>query len=230
METPSPTAETPLAVLLLEDFGLIRSGMHRLIVESEPRAQVTEAGSYQAAVDALERQPFAIAFLDHDLRDEKTGLDLLKWIREQDMLTRVIMLSGEADEALVMTCLKEGAAGYICKDLDSDGMFRRALDAVLQGSVFLPSGVLGRRGFSPSQVRPTTATAASLGLTGRTFEALYYASQGLAYKTIARAMNIEEATVRQEYMPKLFRAFAVRSRADLQAELARRALIIPKPD
>lgn len=224
-----PAALAPIPILLLEDFGLIRSGMHRLIVDSEPRAEVTEAASFDAAVAALERRPFDIAFLDYDLRSDKTGLDLLTWIRERDLLTRVIMLSGEADDNLVTACLKAGAGGYICKDLDGDDLFRRALDTVFQGGVFLPAGVLGRGGYSPGAARPTPVSAASLGVTERAFEVLHFVSQGLPYKTVARALGIEEATVRQDHMPKLFRAFGVSKKDALLAELARRSLVIPPP-
>ena len=57
------------------------------------------------------------------------------------------MLSGRSERELVMECIDAGASGYILKDMESDGVFRRALDTVFQGSIFLPTSVLGRGGF-----------------------------------------------------------------------------------
>ena len=109
------------------------------------------------AVKLAEAGPVDIAFLDVDLKAAKSGLDFLKWLRAQDRDTRAIMLSGNAGKELVMTCLAEGASGYIVKDMESDGLFRRALDTVFSGSIFLPATVIGRGGFSPALPAAPTA-------------------------------------------------------------------------
>jgi two-component system nitrate/nitrite response regulator NarL len=225
------SANNTVSILLLEDQGLVRAGMRELIQIAEPRAQIKEAGSFEEAVALAQGSDFDLAFLDHDLRGDKTGVDFLKWLRASDRDTRAVMLSGRADKEIVLQCLAEGASGYILKDLDGDGLFRRALDTVFQGSVFLPDNVLGRGGFSPA---PTAGAAQpptpeSLGITGRTLEALYWACQGLPNKSIARHMGIEAGTVQKDYMPKLFRIFKVVRRTELMVEVARRGMTIPAP-
>lgn len=222
--------DRPLSILILEDQGLVRAGMRELIQISEPHAQIHEASSYEEAVERIDSGPIHIAFLDIDLKGEHSGLDFLKYLRAREVDTRAIMLSGRADKELVMECLREGASGYILKDMDSDGLFRRALDTVFQGSVFLPASVIGRGGFSP--VRPTepaSVSADTLGLGGRPLEALYWVCQGLPNKSIARHMGIEEGTVRKDYLPQLFRLFKVVRRTELLVEVSRRGLVVPPP-
>jgi DNA-binding NarL/FixJ family response regulator len=51
------------------------------------------------------------------------------------------MLSGRSERELILECFSAGASGYISKDLGNDGLFRRALDMVFQGSIFLPTSV-----------------------------------------------------------------------------------------
>lgn len=220
-----------VSILLLEDQGLVRAGMRELIQIAEPRAQIKEAGRFEEAVALAEANRFDLAFLDFDLRGDRTGLDFLKWLRETERDTRAVMLSGRADKEIVLQCLAEGASGYILKDLDSDGLFRRALDTVFQGSVFLPDNVLGRGGFSPAPTAGASQppTPESLGITGRTLEALYWACQGLPNKSIARHMGIEAGTVQKDYMPKLFRIFKVVRRTELMVEVARRGMMVPAP-
>jgi two-component system, NarL family, nitrate/nitrite response regulator NarL len=219
-----------LRILLLEDQALVRAGMKALIQISEPLATIREAASYEEAVEITRIATFDIAFLDIDLKEEQTGLDFLRYMRSLDVDTRAIMLSGRVEKDLVMTCIEAGASGYILKDMDSEGLFRRALDTVFQGNIFLPASVIGRGGFSPApSVAPTSISAESIGVTGRSLEVLYYLCQGLPNKTIANRMGIEEATVRKDYVPKLFKLFRVTRRTELLVEISRRGLSVPTP-
>ncbi|MBX3562906.1 MAG: response regulator transcription factor [Sphingomonas sp.] len=222
--------DTPLTILLLEDQALVRAGMRALIQISEPHARILEAASYEEAILRAEAEPIDIAFLDIDLRDARSGMDFLRWLRAKELDTRAVMLSGRVEKEVVLACLNEGASGYIVKDMDSDGLFRRALDTVFQGSIFLPASVIGRGGFSPAQPAvPSGVSPESLGVTGRSLEALYYVCQGLPNKAIARHMGIEEGTVRKDYLPKLFRIFNVVRRTELLIEVSRRGIAIPAP-
>ena len=224
------SAAAPFSILLLEDQALVRAGMRELIQITEPRAQIQEAASYDEAVARVEKEAFDIAFLDIDLKDGRSGLDFLRYLRSRELDTRAIMLSGRSEKELVMACLNEGASGYILKDMDSEGLFRRALDTVFQGSIFLPANVIGRGGFTPAApAAPATVPAESLGIGGRSLEVLYYLCQGLPNKSIARNMGIEEGTVRKDYLPRLFRLFKVARRTELLIEISRRGIVIPPP-
>lgn len=219
-----------LDILLLEDQALVRAGMRELIQISEPRARIAEAASFEEAVARVEAAHYDIAFLDIDLKGGPSGLDFLRWLRARELDTRAIMLSGRAEKELVMECLNEGASGYILKDMDGEGLFRRALDTVFQGSIFLPANVIGRGGFTPAPAAaPAPVTAESLGIGGRALEVLYYVCQGLPNKSIGRNMGIEEGTVRKDYLPRLFRLFGVARRTELLIEVSRRGIVIPTP-
>ena len=218
------------SILILEDQALVRAGMRELIQISEPHGRIQEASSYDEAVEKLATGPFDIAFLDIDLKREKSGLDVLRHMRALEMDTRAIMLSGRSEREIVLECIGAGASGYILKDMESDGLFRRALDTVFQGSVFLPANVIGRGGFTPASLAgPPNISADAIGVTGRALEALYYLCQGLPNKTIASKMGVEEGTIRKDYIPKLFRTFKVVRRTELLVEISRRGIRIPKP-
>src|SRR5882757_9790317 len=219
-----------MRILLLEDQALVRAGMRALIQVSEPHATIREAASYDDAVAAIKREAFDIAFLHIDLKEQKTGLDFLRYIRSLDLDTRAVMLSGRSEKEIIMTCIEAGASGYILKDGEGDGVFRRAVDTVFQGNIFLPTTVIGRGGFSPTPaVVPPSISPESIGVSGRALEVLYYLCQGLPNKAIANRMGIEEATVRKDYVPALFRLFRVTRRTELLVEISRRGLSIPTP-
>jgi two-component system, NarL family, nitrate/nitrite response regulator NarL len=204
--------------------------MRALIHISEPAAQIEEASSFDQAVALAEMTCFDVAFLDIDLKDQKSGLDVLRYIRAKDIDTRAIMLSGHAERDIVMECLAAGASGYIVKDMESDGVFRRALDTVFQGSIFLPANVIGRgRSAFSHRATPPAVSAEAIGVTGRALEVLYYLCQGLPNKLIAEKMELEESTVRKDYVPKLFRIFQVARRTELLVEVSKRGIVVPSP-
>jgi two-component system, NarL family, nitrate/nitrite response regulator NarL len=224
-------ADAGFSILLLEDQGLVRAGMRALIELSESRARIQEARSYDEALARLAVGPIDIAFLDIDLKETLSGIDVLKYVRASELPTRAIMLSALADESTVLNCIRLGASGYILKDMDSDGLFRRALDTVFQGGVFLPAEILGRGGFSPRAVTSGGATSlAEIGVKGRALEALYYICQGYSNAVIAHKMGVAESTVANEYNSRLFKQFRVSNRASLIVEVARRGIIPPPPD
>ncbi len=206
--------------LLLEDDGLVRSGMRSLIQLAEPQAKIYEARSYDEAIEIASNYQIDIAFLDYDLKTEKNGIDVLTYIREVGNDTRVLMLSAKHDKAFVMHCINSGASGYIPKAMDDDGnLFRQALDTVLSGKIFLPQFIFN---LEPDLFDP-------LEIKGRLLEVLYYACQGDLYKTIAGKMGIEEGTVRKDYIPQLLRHFKVARRTELIIKVAKSGIIIPKP-
>jgi len=222
------TNSSPLNILVLEDQGLVRAGMRELIKISEPSAQVFEASNFSEAVALLVDQQFQFAFLDVDLKGERSGLDVLKYLRNHESETRAIMLSAFADKDLVLACLNAGACGYIPKDMSNDGVFRNALDTVLHGGIYLPAPAMGEasdRGTSP--VPLPSISPESFGVNGRCVEVLVYICQGMANKAIARKMNIEEGTIRKDYVPKLFRIFKVTRRTELLLEVSRQRIKLP---
>ena len=70
------TSPAAPSILILEDQALVRAGMRELIQISEPHGRIEETSSYGEAVEKLVAEPFDIAFLDIDLRAEKSGLDV----------------------------------------------------------------------------------------------------------------------------------------------------------
>jgi two-component system nitrate/nitrite response regulator NarL len=219
-----------LQVLLLDDHALVRAGMKALIEMTEPRARVEEAASCEEALALLASEPADVAFLDIALKGPRSGLDVLRYIRETGLSTRAVILSADAANATVVDCLRLGASGYIVKDMDGDGLFRQALDAVLRGEIFLPS----EPGRAVQALRKSAAETAdnsleALGIRGRAVEALYYLCQGYSNQLIAHKMGVSERTIANDYNTRLFRQFRVTNRAALIVEVSRRGLAPPAP-
>src|SRR5260370_6716924 len=113
-----------LRVLVVEDEGLMRRFLHKLLEEAG--YSVIEA---KAAVEALEQSRSAapdLILMDYVLPD-MNGLQLLEAIRSQTPLTQVpiICLTGRNDIPTKMEALENGAVDYVTKPFDRRELLAR---------------------------------------------------------------------------------------------------------
>lgn len=215
--------------LLVEDEGVTRNAMKALLMQCDPRMEIDVANSFPTCIERLEHGRYDLLFLDFHLGQGGTGLDVLKWIRHQELAIHTVMLSAQDDKETILSCISEGASGFISKKADNeDNVFRTALDTILNGQIYLPNSTFGRGGFSPAPVlTPPPASVESLQLSPRLAQTLGLICQGLSNKAIARQMDVTEGTIK-EYTGALLKEFGVDRRTGLIVEMARRGLVIPR--
>jgi len=98
--------EEPLRRLLHEQLGV--SGY-----------LVDEAEDGEAAIAQLQKEQYQIALLDINM-PRKSGIDVLKYIRDHKLPTRVIMVTGRLGFSVGSESMLLGADEYITKPFDLD--------------------------------------------------------------------------------------------------------------
>lgn len=94
----------------------------RMVVESEIARAGYDVGSVNNGLDAiakLSKEKFDLTILDVTLPG-KTGLEVLRFIRERRLATRVIMLTGMEGISIAIKAVKLGADDYIPKPFDAE--------------------------------------------------------------------------------------------------------------
>ena len=102
-------------ILLVDDEPNSREALTSLLTSAD--IQVSAAGSAQEACQLLEKDPFEIVIADLMLPDA-SGIDILKWVRENRPKTSVIMITGMGSAETAVEAMKEGAFDYITKPLN----------------------------------------------------------------------------------------------------------------
>jgi HD-like signal output (HDOD) protein/DNA-binding response OmpR family regulator len=119
-----------LRILLVEDTRGDQALVERMFRDSsslpEPAA-LTIVADAEAALAAVRRQTFSLILTDYSLPG-RTGLDLLRALREAHDETPVVMITGTGDEGVAVAALQEGAADYVVKELG----FERTLPIVVE--------------------------------------------------------------------------------------------------
>ena len=117
-----PTSEEPVRLLLVEDDEPLR----RLLGEQleELGYEVQSVGDGRAAIAAVGGDPFDIVILDRML-PFVDGVDVLRWLREQEVMTPVILLTALGRLPERVEGLEAGADDYVVKPFEIDELHAR---------------------------------------------------------------------------------------------------------
>lgn len=194
-------------MVLVEDHGLVRSGLRHLLEARGPIQVVGEVGTGQEALALLEAVEADVAILDVSLPD-CTGIELCRTLRERFPKLRLLALSMHEDLEYVRGFLQAGGQGYVSKA----AVDQELLDAVL-------ALARGERYLNPAlAMRLAMEIVREEGeeepLSPREEEVLRLLAKGLSHKEVAEHLSISEKTVatyRERGMEKL----GLKSRSDL---------------
>jgi DNA-binding NarL/FixJ family response regulator len=158
-----------------------------------------------AALEMIQSLRPDYAILDLNM-PKLTGVQVVKRARELKCVTRLIILSVEKDENLVVEALHAGADAYLLKD----GPGRHLLDAInyiRDGGVYVTPLLRGAKLFTDSRNKQRDDPLSSLSR--RESEVFYHLVNGLRAKDIAELLGISPKTV-DTYRASLMRKLNVK--------------------
>lgn len=103
-------------VMLVDDHAIARAGIRLMLETAGDIAVVCEAATMAEAMDTLAACSVDVAIVDISMPG-KSGLDMLRAVRAQHPHIAVLMLSTHPEETYAVRALKQGAAGYLTKDV-----------------------------------------------------------------------------------------------------------------
>jgi len=187
---------TPYRVLLADDHALFREGLAG-IINAQPDFQVVGEASdgLEVFVKAQELKPDLI-LMDVQMPG-MDGLEATRQIKQVLPATVIVMLTVRDDDEKLFQALKNGAQGYLLKDIPSKemlAMLRGALKGEAALSPALAARVLAE--FRRLSAGGIAAQEDDSGLTEREQQVLAQVAQGATDKEIAEALSISLNTVK----------------------------------
>jgi two-component system, NarL family, response regulator DevR len=184
-----------IRVAIVDDHAIVRQGL-RAMIDREPDLRVVgEAPSAATAMAMLDRAQPRVVLLDLKLTagSECDGLSLCHAITQRYPESRVLVLTSSADEWLILESIKQGAKGFVLKDVDLTELIR-AIRAVHRGESAFDSRSAGVvvRWMHGSQRAGATAS----DITPREREILALLARGLSNVAIGQRLYISAATVK----------------------------------
>jgi two-component system, response regulator RegA len=105
------------SILLVDDDATLRERLARAL--RERGYDVRTAGSADEAMEQVRQDSPELAVVDLKMPG-RSGIDLLRELREHDPATQVLVLTGYGSIATAVEATKLGAVGYLPKPVDAD--------------------------------------------------------------------------------------------------------------
>lgn len=190
MSARSPSGESPLTVLIIDDHPFVLQGCAR-ILEDAKLARVLQASSLAEGYRQYRAHQPGLVIVDLSIRSASLGgVSFVRRLRLHDSRTPILVLSMHRDPMIIRRVLEAGATGYILKDASSYE-FLTAFSRVRQGKPYLSHEVASEVAFSDAR-----ASASPLrSLTVRELQMLSLIGEGKPYGEIARELNVSYKTV-----------------------------------
>ncbi len=203
-----------MRVLLVDDHPLFCQGLKTLLESKDGIQVVGEANDGAEAITLTKKMLPDVVIMDISMPGY-CGLDATKQIKMHFPHTKVIILSGHADNIYVDQALKAGASGYVHKDAVYDEL-NIALDAVQKDRPYLSPTVL--QPVIKSYVNTTPAAGAINTynkLTAREKEVFSLMVKGRSRNEIAATLHISPKTV-DRHRSNLLEKLNLRKEVDIQ--------------
>lgn len=208
-----------IKVMITDDQRLMREGLKTILDLEE---DLTVVGLAENGKDALNKiadvQPDIILM---DIRmPVMDGVECTGIIKKQYPGVKVIILTTFDDDEFIIEALKNGAVGYILKDLSSEKLVGAIRDVYEGNSIMQPeiaAKVISR--ITGTIKEPMHNNAANQlkhteGLTDREKVVLRLVGKGMSNIEIAKKLYISEGTVKN-YISNLYGKLEVRDRSKL---------------
>lgn len=202
-----------MRVLLVDDHTLFRSGLATLLERHDIEVVAAAGDGEEGYRLATELVP-DIVLLDMRMPDV-TGLEVLNRLRKDNFKNAIVMLTTSNEESDLVECLRNGAQGYLLKDMEPAELVS-ALREIVNGKTMVApelAGVLARVVQGESVVDETVEDSPFSELTPRELEILCLLAEGQSNKVIARNLGISDGTVKL-HVKSILRKLDVHSRVE----------------
>jgi len=200
-----------LRVLIIDDHTLFRDGLQGLL-ERHNIEVVASLGDGQEGIRLAQTLLPDIVLLDMRM-PTITGLEVLKNLQANKFEAPVVMLTTSNDERDLVEALRNGAKGYLLKEMEPDDVVAALREIVKGETVVAPNltQVLARvvKGEPILETEPSPID----DLTPREAEILSLLAEGQSNKVIARNLGISDGTVKL-HVKAILRKLNIHSRVE----------------
>lgn len=190
---------------------MMRRGLRDLLELEDDLEMVGEAGNGEDAIRLAQEIEPDLILMDLNMPGID-GLETTRRMRDVGIDARIIMFTVSDEQSHVLEALRNGADGYLLKDMDAEQLIEQ-----------IRLAATGRMALSPEltqvlaeaiRVRPKpTGQVQFSSLTKREKEVLRLIAKGQSNKMIARKLGITEGTVKVHVKNLLYK-LGLRSRVE----------------
>jgi DNA-binding NarL/FixJ family response regulator len=199
-----------IKVMLVDDQNLVRKGVRSLLELSEEIEVIAEAPDGAEAVRMMGGVNPDVVLLDMRMPG-MNGVEVLRQLKEAGALPPTIILTTFDDDELVLAGIRNGAKGYLLKDVALNELVEAIKTVAAGGSIVKPA--VTERLLKGLENLETDFSALDRPdpLTERETEILRLMAGGYSNKEIANSLGVAEGTVKN-HVSNILSKLGVRDR------------------
>ncbi len=206
------------SVLIAEDHPIFRAGLAGAISDRGGLEVIGAVGGGERAIAECRRRRPDVMVIDVELRGID-GLTVIRSISEEQLPTKVLVLSGTVQRSVVYDAVSAGARGYLPKDCEAERVCE-AIEQIAAGHMVW----LGEVQEALADEIRGRGDGGEPVLTPRELEILKLIADGLKTTEVAARLFLSVATVKT-HLHRSFAKLGVNDRAAAVGEAMRRGLI-----
>lgn len=196
-----------LKVLIADDHALIRQGLKALLSLEDDITVSGEAQNGEETLALIKQYKPDVVLMDINMPG-MTGIQVIKRIKSEALLTKVILLTVENDKNILLQAIEIGADGYVLKDSPPSELIE-GIKRVAKGENYIDKSLVS---ILFQKVTHSDEMAHQLhDLTERELEVLELISQGYSNIEIAAKLFLAEKTVKNN-ITRIFKKLEVKDR------------------
>jgi len=179
-----------LKILVVDDHEVVRKGLMKVLAEALQPVKIDEAGNGQEAMSKVRKGEYELVVLDLKMPG-KSGLDVLKEIKQHRPKLPVLILSMHPEEQFAIRAMRAGASGYLTKESAGDELvlaIRKALKGERYISDSLAQILAGELNSDPEK-------SCHEILSDREYQVMIMIASGKTVGTIAKDLCLSVKTI-----------------------------------
>jgi DNA-binding NarL/FixJ family response regulator len=209
MEAVSMSEALQISLVIADDHNFVRKGI-RSFLERDTRLKVIgEASDGDEAIKLARELRPQVLVLDVQMPG-KTGIDVTRIVRSEQLPMGILILTAYNDEPFVMSALKAGANGYVLKIAEPEEL-SAAVHEVHEGNRVLDTRIPHHEELAAAAMGD--ARSNSDPLSPREIRVLQLVAAGYTNKAIGSQLGISDRTV-QAHLATIFDKLGAKSRTE----------------
>ncbi len=201
-----------IKVLIVDDHAVVRLGLKTLLAEENDIEVVAEAENAEKALIMVGIHRPDVVVLDIQLPD-KSGLDVCSKIKTQQPFIKVVMLTSHANDLFLEQALKNGASGYVLKQVGNEELVR-AIRAATEGEMAFDTKTTVQMVNRFKEMEKVIEENSISDLSPRELDVARLVAEGESNKEIGMRLNLSEITVRN-YVSSILSKLQLRNRIEI---------------
>jgi two-component system invasion response regulator UvrY len=206
-------------ILIADDHPAVRAGLRQLLKDDTSVTEIGEAASGDETLACLRSGDWDMLILDINMPG-RSGLDVLRNVRESFPGTKVLVLSGFSERQYGLSAIKAGASGYLPKECAPQDLLT-ATRAIMKGRRYVSSQMAEMLISDPNSDSDQPLHGR---LSQREFQIFYKIAAGTAVSAIGRELSLSVKTV-STYRSRILQKMNLQTNADLTTYALRNSLI-----